>query len=177
MAGQIGELARDTLRRDFRAIDPRTARILLVEAADRVLTTFPPSLSERPQRSLEKLGVTVLHTPGPWWPSTTKKVTIEDADGDVRSDLPAVPSSGRPGSPRRVSRSRLGRADGAELDRAGRVTVGPDLTLPGHPEVFAIGDMVRVQGADGTPVTLPGVAPVAMQQGRYAAKVTRARLR
>src|SRR5205807_2497383 len=66
---------------------------------------------------------------------------------------------------------------GAERDRAGRVTVEPDLTLPGHPEVFALGDMVRVRGADGTPVTLPGVAPVAMQQGRYAAVVVRARLR
>ena len=73
--------------------------------------------------------------------------------------------------------SRLGELAGAERDRAGRVTVGPDLTLPGHPEVFALGDMVRVRGADGAAVVLPGVAPVAMQQGRYVAKAIRARLR
>jgi NADH dehydrogenase len=72
---------------------------------------------------------------------------------------------------------RLGELTGAEVDRAGRVTVEPDLTLPGHPEVFAIGDMVRVRGGDGVVETLPGLAPVAMQQGRYAGKVTRARLR
>jgi NADH dehydrogenase len=73
--------------------------------------------------------------------------------------------------------ARLGELSGAETDRAGRVAVEPDLTLPGHPEVFAIGDMVRVRGADGVIETLPGLAPVAMQQGRYAGKVTRARLR
>jgi NADH dehydrogenase len=72
--------------------------------------------------------------------------------------------------------SRLGELTGAEVDRAGRITVEPDLTLPGHPEVFALGDMVRIRGADGSVVTLPGVAPAAMQQGRYAAGVVRARL-
>ena len=73
--------------------------------------------------------------------------------------------------------ARLAELTGAELDRAGRITVEPDLTLPGHPEALALGDMVRVRGADGTPVVYPGVAPVAMQQGRYAAKLVRARLR
>src|SRR5207244_10650370 len=73
--------------------------------------------------------------------------------------------------------STLGQLTGAECDRAGRVAVEPDLTLPGHPEVLALGDMVRVRGADGAPITLPGVAPVAMQQGRYAAKLVRERLR
>ena len=72
--------------------------------------------------------------------------------------------------------ARLAELTGAELDRAGRIEVGPDLTLPGHPEVFALGDMIRVRGTDGSVVTLPGVAPVAMQQGRYAARVVRARL-
>jgi NADH dehydrogenase len=175
MAGQIGELARDTLRHDFRAIDPRTARILLVEAADRVLTTFPPSLSGKAQRSLEHLGVTVL-TGRTGVGIDGEKVTIEDAGGASETIFSrtviwaaGVTASGLA--------SKLAELTGAELDRAGRVTVGPDLTLPGHPEVFALGDMVRVQAADGTPVDLPGVAPVAMQQGRYAAKVTRARLR
>ena len=170
MAGQIAELARDTLRRDFRAIDPRTARILLVEATDRVLTTFPPSLSRKAERALERLGVTVL---------TGSTVTGVDEDG-----VTLEPGSGR--RERIASRAivwaagvmasrlagRLGELTGAERDPAGRVSVEPDLTLPGHPEIFAIGDMARVRD-----VALPGVAPVAMQQGRYAARVVRARLR
>jgi NADH dehydrogenase len=174
IAGQIAELARDTLRSDFRAIDPRDARILLVEAGDRVLATFSPSLSAKAKRSLERLGVTV-------W--TGRMVVDVDADGVTVDD-----GGGRPepiasrtviwaaGVTASGLASRLAELTGAELDRAGRVTVEPDLTLPGHPEVFALGDMVRVRRADGTAVVLPGVAPVAMQQGRYAAKVVRARL-
>jgi NADH:ubiquinone reductase (H+-translocating) len=175
MAGQIAELARDTLRRDFRSIDPRRARILLVEADDRVLTSFPPSLSAKAERSLERLGVTVL---------TGRTVVGIDADGvtlegaDSSAELIAsravvwaagVTASGLAG--------RLAELSGAERDRVGRVAVEADLTLPGHPEVFAIGDMVRVRDPRGEPVLLPGVAPVAMQQGWYAAGVVRARLR
>ena len=174
MAGQIAELARDTMRRDFRAIDPRDGRILLVEIADRVLTTFPESLSRKALRSLEHLGVspllgrTVVDI-------EEEAVTVQSADGGSER-IPARTKIWCAG----VTASRLAarladQADG-ELDRAGRVAVEPDLTLPGHPEVFAIGDMVSVRGADGTPSVLPGVAPVAMQQGRYAAKVVRARL-
>jgi NADH:quinone reductase (non-electrogenic) len=165
MAGQIGELARDTLRNDFRAIDPRTARILLVEVADRVLTTFPPSLSAKAQRSLEKLGVTVL---------TGRTVTGIDPEG-VTIDDERVASHTvvwAAGVTASSLAGRLGELTNAERDRAGRVTVEPDLTLPGHPEVFALGDMVRLHDA-----VLPGVAPVAMQQGRYAARVVRDRLR
>jgi len=165
MAGQIGELARDTLRNDFRAIDPRTARILLVEVADRVLTTFPPSLSAKAQRSLEKLGVTVL---------TGRTVTGIDPEG-VTIDDERVASHTvvwAAGVTASSLAGRLGELTNAERDRAGRVTVEPDLTLPGHPEVFALGDMVRLRDA-----VLPGVAPVAMQQGRYAARVVRDRLR
>jgi NADH dehydrogenase len=165
MAGQIGELARDTLRNDFRAIDPRTARILLVEVADRVLTTFPPSLSAKAQRSLEKLGVTVL---------TGRTVTGIDPEGVTIDDervasRTVVWAAGVTAS---SLAARLGELTNAERDRAGRVSVEPDLTLPGHPEVFALGDMVRLRDA-----VLPGVAPVAMQQGRYAARVVRDRLR
>jgi NADH:ubiquinone reductase (H+-translocating) len=174
MAGQIAELARDTMRRDFRAIDPRDGRILLVEIADRVLTTFPESLSRKALRSLEHLGVspllgrTVVDI-------EEEAVTVQSADGGSER-IPARTKIWCAG----VTASRLAarladQADG-ELDRAGRVAVEPDLILPGHPEVFAIGDMVSVRGADGTPSVLPGVAPVAMQQGRYAAKVVRARL-
>jgi NADH dehydrogenase len=175
MAGQIAELSRDTLRGDFRAIDPRGTRILLVEAADRVLTTFPASLSRRAERSLRRLGVTVL---------TGRAVTGIDDDGvtlggqDGEAELIAsrtvVWAAGVTAS---SLAGRLGELTGAERDRAGRVTVEPDLTLPGHPEVFAIGDMVRVRDASGAAVVLPGVAPVAMQQGRYAAHVVQARLR
>ncbi len=175
MAGQIGELARDTLRNDFRTIDTRAGRILLVETTDRLLTSFPPKLSAKAKRSLERLGVT---------PMLNTTVTNVEADA-VTVDEPG-------GGSQRISTrtiiwaagvtasslaKTLGELTGAELDRAGRLAVEPDLTLPGHPEVFALGDMVRVRRPDGSVETLPGVAPVAMQQGRYAAKVIRARLR
>ena len=164
MAGQIGELARDTLRHDFRTIDPRTARILLVETADRVLTSFPPSLSAKAARSLEKLGVTVL---------TGRSVTGIDHDSVTVDDerIPARTVVWAAGVTASSMASRLAELTGAARDRAGRVTVEPDLTLPGHPEVFALGDMVRLHET-----VLPGVAPVAMQEGRYAARVIRDRL-
>jgi NADH dehydrogenase len=174
MAGQIAELARDTLRRDFRAIDPREGRILLVETADRVLTSFPPSLSAKAARSLERLGVTPLV--GRTVVGIDDAVTVEAGDGTAER-IPARTVIWAAGVTASGLASRLGELTGAELDRAGRVAVEPDLTFPGHPEVFALGDMVRVRGEDGTPVVLPGVAPVAMQQGRYAARVVRDRLR
>jgi NADH dehydrogenase len=164
IAGQIGELARDTLRRDFRAIDPRTARIVLVEAADRILTTFPPSLSAKAARSLERLGVTVL---------TGRTVTgVDGGSVTIEGELiPARTVVWAAGVTASSLAARLAELTRAERDRAGRVTVEPDLTLPGHPEVFALGDMVRLHNE-----VLPGVAPVAMQQGRYVARVLRNRL-
>jgi NADH:quinone reductase (non-electrogenic) len=175
MAGQIAELARDTLRRDFRSIDPRLARILLVEAADRVLTSFPPSLSAKAERSLQHLGVTVL-TGRTVSGIDAAGVTLEGADGGPERIASravvwaaGVTASGLAG--------RLAELTGAERDRVGRVAVEADLTLPGYPEVFAIGDMVRIRDPGGAPVVLPGLAPVAMQQGWYAATVVRARLR
>ena len=171
MAGQIAEMARDTLRGEFREIDTRTGRILLVEAGERVLSAFPAPLAASAARALEQLGVT---------PLVGRTVTDIDAEGvsieALGGTVERVPArtviwaAGVRASP---LAARLARVTGAELDRAGRVTVEPDLTLPGHPEVFALGDMVRVRGADGTPHALPGVAPVAMQQGRYAARVVR----
>jgi NADH:ubiquinone reductase (H+-translocating) len=175
MAGQIGELARDTLRNDFRTIDPRTARILLVEALDRVLTTFPPSLSAKAGRSLEKLGVTVL-TSRTVVGIDRDSVTIEGGAGEAER-IPSRTVIWAAGVTASSLGARLAELTGADTDRAGRVTVEPDLTLPGHPEVFALGDMVRVRQPDGVPLLLPGVAPVAMQQGRYAARVVLARLR
>jgi NADH:ubiquinone reductase (H+-translocating) len=174
MAGQIAELARDTLRREFSTIDPRAGQILLIEAADRLLTSFPPSLSAKAQASLKKLGVNSLtgHTVVQ---VDSDGVTVEDDRGRTEriSTHTVIWAAGVAAS---KLASRLSELTGAERDRAGRVTVEADLTLPGHPEVFALGDMVRLRGADGSPITLPGVAPVAMQQGRYVAKLVRARL-
>ena len=175
MAGQIAEMARDTLPGDFRAIDPRAGRILLVEAADRVLTSFPPSLSAKAARQLEGLGVT---------PLVGRLVTDIDAEGvtvggpDGASErIPARTVIWAAGVTASELARRLGELTGAEVDRAGRVTVEADLTLPGHPEVRALGDMVRVRGPEGEPLSLPGVAPVAMQQGRYAARAVLGRMR
>jgi NADH dehydrogenase len=175
MAGQIAELARDTLRRDFKTIDPRaTCHVLLIEAMDRILTGFPPSLSAKAVRSLERLGVTALLG------STVvgideKSITVDSGGGEPEriQTRTVIWAAGVTAS---ALAGRLGELTGAQVDGAGRVTVEPDLTLPGHPEVFAIGDMVRVRRPDGSVQTLPGVAPVAMQQGRYVAKVVRDRM-
>ena len=173
MAGQIAEIARDT-RRDFRGADTAQARVLLVEAADRVLTGFPGSLSAKAAQALRGLGVTPLleHT-----------VTGID-DGGVTTTQPDGSSQ------RHAARSviwaagvrasslagALAQAADDELDRAGRLLVEPDLTLRSHPEVIALGDMVAIR-KEGATETLPGLAPVAMQQGRHAARVVRSRLR
>jgi NADH dehydrogenase len=168
MAGQIAELARDTLRRDFRSVDTRAARVLLVEALDRVLTSFPESLSRKTEHALRQLGVTTLlgHTVVD---IAHDSVAIRGPDGEgERIDAHTVVWAA--GVTASELAALLAREAGLEVDRAGRVTVGPDLTLPGHPEVLALGDMVRVQARDGTFATLPAIAPVAMQQGRYAAR-------
>jgi NADH dehydrogenase len=174
IAGQIGELARDTLARDFKSINSRDARIMLVETADRLLTAFPASLSARAAHSLEQLGVT---------PTLQRTVTEIDEQG--------VSLEGPDGSQERVGArtviwaagvrasdlaSRLGEQAGAEVDKSGRVTVERDLSLPGHPEVIALGDMVRVRDPKGGVLELPGVAPVAIQQGHYAVRLITDRL-
>jgi NADH dehydrogenase len=173
MAGQIGEIARD-MRGDFREIDTRQTRILLVEAIDRVLATFPPSLSEKAKRSLEGLGVTVrlnesvVDVDG-------ESVTVKRAD-ETTERVPTrtvIWAAGVVASP---LAGMLAQRAGAETDRAGRVTVEPDLSVPGHPEVLAIGDMVGVRAPGGDVTVFPGVAPVAMQMGRHAARAVRARI-
>jgi NADH dehydrogenase len=165
MAGQIAEIAHDT-RRDFRSYDTSRTRVLLVEAGDRVLAAFAPKLSARAAKALESLGVT---------PMVNHAVTDIDATsvtvGDER--IPAGTIIWAAGVLASGLAGMLAEASGAETDRVGRILVEPDLSLPGHPEVLAIGDMVQVRGQD----TLPGVAPVAMQMGRYAAKLVRNRLR
>jgi NADH:ubiquinone reductase (H+-translocating) len=155
LAGTLAEIARHTLAREFRRMDPRSARVILVEGADRVLPPYPPDLSASAQRQLEALGVEVR---------TRSLVTALDGDG-VRigeERLAARTVLWAAG----VAASPLGRALGGPVDRAGRVQVAPDLTVPGHADVFVIGDLAALE-QDGKPV--PGVAPAAMQMGRHAA--------
>lgn len=173
MAGQIAEIAHDS-GPEFRRAETTTARVLLVEAADRVLTGFPPSLSASAAKALEKLGVTPLL--GHSVTGVERDAVTTAAGGGAHERFPArtvVWAAGVTSSP--LARE-LAEAAGAELDRAGRLIVEEDLSLPGHPEVQALGDMVAIRRADGVQA-LPGLAPVAMQQGRHAAANVRARLR
>jgi NADH dehydrogenase len=163
LAGTLAELARRTLPRDFRRSDPRRASVRLIEAGPRLLPAFDPLLSERARRQLERLGVAV---------HTGTAVTHIDADGVNLGDqrLPARTVLWAAG----VAASPLGRLLGAPLDRAGRVQVCPDLSLPLHPEVFVIGDLADVRQPGGKPV--PGVAPAAKQMGEYVGAAIRARI-
>ena len=176
LAGQIAEIARDTLHGDFRAIDTRAARILLIERDDRVLPLFPPRLSNRATRALEGLGVTPLVGRAVVG-IDEDSVTVAGALGEESERFPARTVVWAAGVVASDIASALAAQSGAALDRAGRGAVGPDLTLPGHPEVIALGDMVQVHDAEGRPLQLPGLAPVAMQQGRYAARAIGTRLR
>ena len=166
LAGALGEIANDTLRRDFRRIHPPDSRILLVEALDVVLPTYPKKLSRSAARQLERLGVTV---------STGTKVTridetgvmVEHADGSEER-IPARTVLWAAG----VQATSFGRmvadATGIEPDRAGRIEVGADLTIPNRPEIFVVGDLAIAKRPDGRPV--PGVAPAAIQEGTYVAR-------
>ena len=166
MAGQIAELARDVLPREYRRVDTRAAQVLLVEAGDRVLSAFSDRLSRSAERQLVSLGVTpVLRTTVVGIDELS--VETEDREGR-RNRVPArtkVWAAGVAASP--LARL-LAEASGAETDRNGRIVVEPDLTLPGRPDVFAFGDMAVVRGQD-----LHGVAPVAMQEGRHVARSIR----
>lgn len=163
LAGTLAEIARHTLKDEFRHIDPASARVRLVEAGPRVLAAFPEDLSAQAKRQLEKLGVDVsLGTP-------VKDIT---AEGYMLGDVfvPAKTVVWAAG----VAASKLGAMLGVPLDRAGRVQVRPDLGVPGHPDIFVAGDLASLMQANGRPV--PGVAPAAKQMGRYVAQVIRARL-
>ncbi len=157
MAGAVAELATKALASDFRAIDPRMTKVLLLEAGPRLLPSFSPASSEAAAESLRKLGVEVR---------TGTPVTDVTADG-VEMGAERIASRTMIWAAG-VRASAAGKWLSAETDPVGRVKVGPDLSLPGHPEVFVIGDTAHVPGPDGRP--LPGVAPVAKQQGRYVAK-------
>jgi NADH dehydrogenase len=171
LAGALGEIANDTLRRDFRSIDPSHARIILVEAMDRILPTFPPGRSASAQRQLEKLGVTVR---------TKTQVVHIDADSarvafdGAEETLPVRTVLWAAGVLVTQFARVVAEATGAKADRAGRILVGPDLTVPGHPEIFVIGDAAVQPWKKDRPV--PGVAQGGIQGGTYAAKTIRRRL-
>jgi NADH dehydrogenase len=175
MAGQIAELARDTLRGNFRAAAPENARIVLLDGAERVLPAFPKGLSRHAARALEALGVEPL--PGRTVVDVDAQSVAWEEKGGVRTRLPARTVVWAAGVTASRLAALLAEAAGAEVDKAGRVAVGSDLTLAGRPEVLALGDMVSVRDADGRPLGLPGLAPVAIQQGHYVSKAIVARLR
>jgi NADH:ubiquinone reductase (H+-translocating) len=156
LAGAIGEMSRYTLARDFRSIDPRQTRVILIEAGPRILPSFESKLAARAMRDLESLGVQV-------W--TNARVTDVVADGVTVGSEKVTASTVLWAAG--VCASDVGRTLGAKTDTVGRVIVGPDVTIEGHPEVFVLGDLAHSAGEDGKP--LPGVALVAMQQGIYAA--------
>jgi len=163
LAGTIAELAQDTLPPDFRNIDTHRARVVLIEAGPRVLAGFDDDLSSYAQRSLESIGVEVV---------LNQAVTECSADhviygGNRLETKTIIWAAG-------VRASPAAEWLGAEADRAGRLQVLPDLTVPGHPDIFAVGDTVTIDGPDGKPV--PGIAPAAKQQGSYVADTIRARL-
>ena len=161
LAGAIGEMSRFTLARDFRRIDPKLSRVVLIEAGPRILPMFSEKLASRAVRDLETLGVQV------WANSMVTRVDASGVEiGKERLECgTALWAAG-------VQASELNRGLGGELDRQGRVHVNADLSLPGHPEVFVAGDQAHVGNEAGDP--LPGVAPVAMQQGAYLARRIRA---
>jgi NADH dehydrogenase len=171
LAGALGEIANDTLRHDFRNIDPSKARIFLVEGSDRILPSYPAKLSERAGAFLGKLGVKVdvnavvteLHP---------DSVTLKR--GQSLERVPCHTVIWAAGVKASFLGQVLGKATGANVDRAGRVTVGPDLTIAGHPEIFVLGDLANYSHQTGIP--LPGVAPVAMQQGQYVGRILKNRI-
>jgi NADH dehydrogenase len=157
LAGALSEIARQTMTRDFRRIRPENARVILLEGRERVLPPYPPSLSESARRQLADLGVEVI----------TNAIVTDVNEREVRIGERVIPTrtvlwgAG-------VQASAVARSLGVPLDRAGRVLVEPDLTIPGHPEVFVLGDLAAVKQRDGSFV--PGVAPAAIQAGQHTAK-------
>jgi len=188
LAGTLAEIARHTLRREFRNINPARARILLLEGGSRLLAAYTPDLSAAAQRALERLGVTVRTG------ALVKEISAEevrlkptgaaDAQAERIAARTVLWAAGVRGSP---LADKLAHATGAVLDRQGRVVVCGDCTIPRHPEIFVIGDLAcfvsrsersnpTSGGTDSAPTPLPGIAPVAMQQGRYVARLIACRL-
>jgi NADH:ubiquinone reductase (H+-translocating) len=172
LAGTLGEIANDSLKRDFRKIHTSEARIILVEGAERVLPTYPPQLSAAARRMLEKLGATV-RTGAMVVDVREKSVVISEAGQE--EEIPTRTILWAAGVLCSPLGGKLAEKTGAPIDKAGRVIVESDLTVPGHPEIFVIGDLANFSHQTGKP--LPGVAQPAIQQGRYVARAIEARLR
>jgi len=172
LAGAVGEIANDTLKRDFRSIDPSQARIILVEAMDRILLTYPPDRSASARKQLERLGVEVR--------TDTRVVHIDDSSvrvmiGDREETWPTRTALWAAGVQVSSFVAAVAKATGAAQDRAGRILVEPDLTIPGHPEIFVVGDAAVEPWRPDRPT--PGVAQGAIQGGSHAARQVRRRLR
>ena len=171
LAGALGEIANDTLKHDFRNIDPSKARILLIEATERILPSYPPQLAYQAEISLNKLGVAV-RSQALLTDINPRAVIVKR--GDKLETIPCRTVIWAAGVQASFLGKVIARATGAKLDRSGRVLVEPDLTVPGHPEIFVIGDLANYGHQTGKP--LPGTAPVAIQQGQYVAKVIHRRV-
>ncbi|MGD0965838.1 MAG: NAD(P)/FAD-dependent oxidoreductase [Candidatus Acidiferrales bacterium] len=172
LAGALGEIANDTLRHNFRNIDPSKTRIILVEGATRVLPSYPSQLSEAARKMLERLNVTVRTDA---FVTNVQEHSVTIREGDHTEEIPTRTILWAAG----VQSSPLGRIvgeqTGTQVDKAGRVMVESDLTVPGHPEIFVIGDLANYSHQTGKP--LPGVAQPAIQEGRYVANVIDRRAR
>jgi NADH dehydrogenase len=172
LAGALAEIANETLKNDFRRINPREARIILMEGGPRILTAFPEDLSVRAEKLVARLGVEI-----------TKNVMVTHIDaegvtckfGDESKRLSAKTVLWAGGVTTNTFGRKLGERTKAETDRSGRIKVNPDLTVPGYPDIFIVGDLALSWGENGKP--LPGVAQVAIQGGAYAARTIRARLK
>ena len=171
LAGALSEIARHTLIHDFRHIDPSETRVILVDAGDRVIAAFPQELSERAEKDLKRLRVDVRNNTLVTNVAEGEVTTSKNGQTEKIPCYTVLWAAGVQASP--LAR-KLADATGTETDRAGRIKVMPDCTVPNHPTVFAIGDMANLADGDGKP--LPGVAQVAMQQATFAAKVIKARV-
>jgi NADH dehydrogenase len=172
LAGALAELAHTKLKEEYRSIDTSEAQIYLIQSGDRVLPSFKTVLSATAEKSLQKLGVTVL--------TNTRVTNIENnvvtvASGDTTQDIPAHTILWAAGVKASAVAQAISKHTGAELDRAGRVIVNEDLTVPGYPDIFVIGDLANFSHQGDSPV--PGVAPAAMQEGYYVANLIKKRLK
>src|SRR6266446_3838634 len=171
LAGALAEIANETLKNDFRRINPKDARIILMEGGNRVLAAYPPDLSEKAEKLVKRLGVEVM-----------KGVMATEIDdngvtykrGDTTERLAAKTVLWTGGVKATSFGNKLAERTKAETDRSGRIKVNPDLTIPNYPDIFVVGDLAAAQGKDGKP--LPGVAQVAIQGGAYVASTIKARL-
>ena len=171
LAGALGEIAHDTLKHDFRNIDPSKTRILLFEGGERILPTYPAELSAEAEKSLATLGVSVRVKT---LVSDIRPNLVIIKRDEAIEEIPCHTVVWAAGVQASALGRAIGKATGASVDRGGRIAVEPDLSVPGYPDIFIIGDLANYTHQGGRP--LPGIAPVAMQEGKYVARVIAARV-